>query len=329
MTNSLRLASLIRAGNLYLTVRDALALAIENNLNLEIDRYGPLVALSALERAKAGGPLRGVPNGSQQVAAIDSGLGVSGSEQAAGLLGGTSGGGSGAGGGAAIQQVGQITPNLDPVMQNSSTFSHQTAPQSNTLVSETSVLIKNVRNYNTVISQGLLTGGGVRFYDYEQSLHENSPSDNLNPAVGPYGAVLFYHSLLQGFGTKLNDRTIRIGEINVTASRERFRSQLLDVCANVLSLYWDLVSARDELQVRKRALEITQKFYDDTKYQISVGAIAGFELIRAEAEVATRRQDAVIAEDIVQQRTIALKHALSYTEEPALEAVQIIPLDRI
>ena len=328
-TNSLRLASLIRAGNLYLTVRDALALAIENNLNLEIDRYGPLQALSALGRARAGGPLRGVPNSSQQVAAIDSGLGVSGSEQAAGLLGGNGGGGSGAGGGAAIQQVGQITPNLDPVMQSSSTFSHQTAPQSNTLVAETPVLIKNVRNYNTIVSQGLLTGGGVRFYDYEQYLHENSPSDNLNPAVGPYVAFLFYHSLLQGFGTKLNDRTIRIGQINVIASREKFRSQLLDLCAGVLNLYWDLVSARDELQVRRRALEITQKFYDDTKYEISVGAMAGFELIRAEAEVATRRQDVVIIQDTVQQRTIALKQALSYTDEPTLEAVQIIPLDRI
>jgi outer membrane protein len=142
-------------------------------------------------------------------------------------------------------------------------------------------------------------------------------------------AVLFYHSLLQGFGTKLNDRTIRIGQINVTASRERFRSQLLDLCASVLNLYWDLVSARDELQVRRRALEITQKFYDDTKYEISVGAIAGFELIRAEAEVATRRQDVVIGQDTVQQRIVALKQALSFSEEPALEAVQIIPLDRI
>jgi outer membrane protein len=329
LTNSPRLQSLMRAGNLYLTVQDALALAIENDLNLELDRYGTLGALSALERAKAGGPLRGVPNSSQQVSSIDAGLGVNGSQVAAGLGGGTGGGGSGSGGGATIQQVGQVTPNLDPVLQNSSTFSHLTSPQSNTLLSQTAVLIRNVHNYNTVATEGLLTGGIVRFYDYEQSLKENSPSDNLNPAVGPYMAVFIQHPLLQGFGTKLNDRTIRIAQINTAASRERFRSQLLDVCASVLNLYWDLVSAREELQVRRQALEITQKFYNDTQYEISVGAIARFELQRAEAEVGLRRQDVVISQETVEQREIALKQVLSHVEDPALEATPIIPLDRI
>ncbi|HUI79995.1 MAG TPA: TolC family protein [Bryobacteraceae bacterium] len=329
LTNSLRIQSLMRGGNLYLTVQDALALAIENNLNLELDRYEPIQAQFALERAKAGGPLRGVPNSNQQVSSIDSGLGVSGSQLAAGLLGGNGGGLSGGGGGATIQQVGQVTPNLDPVLQSSASFSHLTSPQSNLLLAETPVLIRTVRNYSNVATEGLLTGGIVRFYDYEQYLRENSPSDNLNPAVGPYMAIFLQHSLLQGFGRRLNDRTIRIGQINIAASRELFRSQLLDLSANVLNLYWDLVSARDELQVRRQALEITQKFYNDTQYEISVGAIARFQLTRAQAEVATRRQDVIISQDNVQQREIALKQVLSHTEDPVLDAAPIIPLDRI
>jgi outer membrane protein len=329
LTNSLRLQSLIRAGNVYLTVRDALALAIENNLNLEIDRYGPLLAQSAYERAKAGGAFRGVQNPSQQVSVVDAGLGVNGSLAAAGLLGGNGGGGSGAGGGAVIQQVGQVTPVLDPVIQNSSTFSHLTYLEPNLFVSGIPVLTQSVRTYSTNIQQGFLTGGGVQFFDFEQYLHENSPFDVLNPAVGPYMGAVFYHSLLQGLGTKVNDRTIRITRINTAASREQFRSQLLDLCANVLHLYWNLVSARDELQLRRQAIEITQKFYDDTRYEISIGAMAPFELIRAEAELATRRQDVLVGQDTVEQRSIALKQLLSRTEDPALEAAQIIPLDRI
>ncbi|MBV8902905.1 MAG: TolC family protein [Acidobacteriia bacterium] len=329
LRNSTRLQALIRAGNLYVTVQDALALAIENNLNLEIDRYGPLEALGALERAKAGGPFRGVPNASQNAASIDAGLGVNGSQVAAGLLGGGGGGGSGAGGGAVIQQVGQITPNLDPVLQNSSTFSHLTAPEANLIIAGTPVLIQSVRNYNTTVTQGLLTGGGLQLIDFEQHLRENSPFDNLNPAVGPYMSVVFYHSLLQGFGRKVNGRTIRIAEINTTASREQFRSQLLDLCANVLHRYWDLVGARDELMARRQAVEITQKFYDDTKYEISVGAMAPFELIRAEAELATRRQDVLVGQDTVEQRSIALKQMLTHAADPALDNVGVIPLDPI
>ncbi len=329
LANSARLYSLIRAGVLYLSVRDALALAIENNLNLELDRYGPLEAASALERAKAGGPLRGLPSASQQVSSVNAGLGVSGSQQAAGLLGGGGGPGGGPAGGAGIQQVGQITPNLDPVLQNGTTFSHLTAPQSNTLLAQTPVLIKSVRTYGTSLTQGLMSGGSVQYYNYEQYLKENSPSDNLNPAAGPYMYLFIRHPLLQGFGTALNNRIIRIGRINTTASRERFRSQLLDLCAGVLNVYWDLVSAQDDLRVRQRALEITQKFYDDTNYEISVGAIGRFELTRAEAEVATRRQAVAISRDAVAQRVLALKQMLSHTEDPALEAAEIVPLDRI
>ena len=92
--NSSRLYSLMRAGNLYLTVADALALAIENNLNLEIDRYGPLNQDALLERARAGGPLRGVLSGIQQIATVDSGVGVNGTIAAAGLSGGSSSGGA-------------------------------------------------------------------------------------------------------------------------------------------------------------------------------------------------------------------------------------------
>ncbi len=114
--NSDHLHSLIRAGRLYLTVQDAIALAIENNLDLEVDRYGPLGAVWALERAQGGGPLRGVTNGNTLVNQATSGQGVVGSELAAGLASNNSGGGGGSGG-ASISQIGPVTQNLDPVLQ--------------------------------------------------------------------------------------------------------------------------------------------------------------------------------------------------------------------
>lgn len=329
LSNSARLHTLMRAGKLYLSVADALALAIENNLNLEVDRYGPLLAQSSLERAKAGGALRGVPSASQQVASVNSGVGVNGSTLSAGLLSNGGNTNTGSSGGASIQQIGAVTPNLDPVLQSTLTVAHLTQPQSNLYVSGVPVLVQSVRTYNTVLQEGLISGGLVQFRDYEQYLKENSPFDYLNPAVGPHMDLYMSHNLLRGFGTKLNGRFIRVAQINTTASREVFRSQLLDLCAGVLNLYWDLVSTQDELNVRRQALQITQKFYADTQYEISVGAIAPVELRRAEAEVATRRQDVAISEDNVRQRAVLLKEAISHTEDPELEVAEIVPLDHI
>ncbi len=327
--NSNRLYTLIRAGNLYLTAHDAIALAIENNLGLEIDRYGPLLAQSALDRSHGGGPLRGVPSGSSQVSSVDSGIGVNGSAVAAGL---TSGGGSGGGGGTAntvVQQVGQITPNLDPVLQSTVNFSHITQPQANTVLSETESLVQSVRGYNTTLQEGTMLGGSFTYRDYEQYLAENAPSDVLNPVSAPRMDLIYKQSLLQGFGVALNNRYIRIAGLNVKAARETFRAQMLDLVAGVLNLYWDYVNANDELRLRRRSLALAEKFREDTRYEISIGALAGVELPRAEAEFAKNRQDVAIAEASLRQRAIALKAALTHTEDPALEAAQIVPLDRI
>ncbi len=329
LTNTDRLHRLIHAGKLYLTVQDALALAIENNLNLEIDRYGPLLAQSALERSKAGGPIRGVPSASAQVASVDSGVGVNGSTASAGLLSNAGGGGTSNGGGASIQQVGEIVPNFDQVLQNSTTFGHITQPQANLVVSQTEALVQSVHTYNTTLQQGLPTGGTIQFRDYEQYLKENAPSDALNPAVGPHMDLLLRHNFLQGFGVALNERGIRIAQINTAAARETFRSQLVDLTSSVLNLYWDVVGAGDELKVRQRALVVTQKFYDDTKREISAGAIRALQIPRAEAELATRRQDLNIMQANLREREAQLKEALSHTADPLLEAAEIVPLDRI
>jgi outer membrane protein TolC len=331
LTNSQRLHSLMRGGNLYLTLQDALALAIENNLNLEIDRYGPLLSDSALERARAGGAVRGVPSACQQISSVNSGVGVNGSAVSAGVGGG--GGGfstcGGGGGGASIQQVGAITPVLDPTFQSTSTFSHLTQPQANTLLSQTDALVQTVRNYNNVFQQRLISGGVIQYRSFEGYLNENAPSDLLNPAVGPHMDLIFSHQLLQGFGVGLNNRGIRIAQLNVTGSREMFRSQLFDLVVNVTNLYWDLVNARDQLKLRQHSLELTHKFVTDTRYEISIGAIAAFEISRAESEEATRRQELAIAQVDLRQRSDVLKEALSHTADPLLEAAEIITLDQI
>jgi outer membrane protein TolC len=328
--NSSRLDSLIRAGNLYLTVQDALALAIENNLNLEIDRYGPWLADSALERSKAGGPNRGVPSGSSQISSVDTGVGVNGTVASAGLGGGGSGGGgSSNGGGATIQQVGTIVPNYDPTLQSTTNFSHITQPQSTLVVSQTSALVQSQRTYNSIYSQGLITGGQIQFRDYQQHFQENAPGDFVNPVAATHMDITLRQPLMQGFGIGLNNRTIRISQINVTAAREQFRSQMLDLVASVLNLYWNLVAANAELQARQQALEITQKFFDDTKKEIAAEAIPAVQLPRAQAELATSRQEVLIAQANVRQQEILLKEAMSHTEDPILEAASIVTMDQI
>jgi outer membrane protein len=331
LSNSDRLHSLIRAGRLYLTVQDAIGLAIENNLDLEVDRYGPLGAEWNLERANGGGPLRGVNNGTSLVNQATSGQGVLGSEIAAGLPTSNSGGGGGGNGGATVAQIGPVTQNLDPVLQNATSFSHTSYPYASTVLSQTPSLVSTQHVFDSFVQEGLLSGGYVQVTANESYLKQNAPSDYLNPSVAPVAQIYIRHDLLQGFGTGVNGRFIRVARKNVQASQEAFRSQLLNVVANILNLYWDLVTDDDDLAVRQRALDQAQKFYDDTRKQIELGVVPRFEASRAQANVTNSRQLLAIAQATAQQQENLLKNAISRNglEDELLDSAQIMPLDHI
>lgn len=330
LQNSTRLYGLMRAGNLYLTVADALALAIENNLNLEIDRYGPLNMNAQLERAKAGGPLRGLLPSIAQIAAADSGVGVNGTILAAGLSSGSgSSGGVGGSGGVTVQQIGSVVPNFDPALQNATSFAHITSPEANTILAQTNSLVQFNHTYNTQLTEGLITGGTIQYREYQQTLGENAPGDFVNPSSEARMDIIIRQPLLQNFGVALNNRTIRVSRINVTAAREVFRGQLLSLATSVLDLYYTLAAAGDELRARQRALEIAQKFLSDTRKEIAAEALPAIQLPPAEAEVSQRRQELQIAQSNVRQQEVLMKEAISHSEDPTLEAAGIVLVDRI
>ena len=329
--NSNRLRDLIRAGKLYLTVQDAIAVAIENNLDLEVDRYGPIAAEWQVERQQAGGPLRGVTGGNTLANQNTSGQGVAGSQTAAGLGGGNSGGSGGGGGAATVTQIGPITPNLDPVLQQATGFLHLTSPQPNTTQSQTPALIDTKHLYQTSVTEGLLTGGAVQVSANESYLKENTPTDILNPSVAPSVQIYVRQNFLQGFGVGVNSRFIRVAERNVGAAQETFRSQLLNLVASVLNAYWGLVGDNEELRARRRTLEMARKFHHDTKRQIELSALAKVEIYRAQAELTTREQEVAISQATVRQQENLLKNILSRNglEDPLVDAAEVIPLDSI
>src|SRR5580698_2245185 len=148
LTNSARLHTLIHSGRLYLTLQDAIALAIENNMDLQVDRYGPLNADWTLKRQEGGGPLRGASGGSSLTNQVVSGQGVAGALQSAGISSGGSGGGGGSSSGGTVQQIGPVTPNLDTFFQNSTFWIHRTVLEP-FLFAGTTVLEQANHTYNS------------------------------------------------------------------------------------------------------------------------------------------------------------------------------------
>ena len=331
LANSGRLRDLVRAGNLYLTAQDAIALALENNIDIEVARYSPIATEWQLERAQAGGALPGVPSSASQAGAVASGQGIAGSRAAAGVsITGATTAGNGAGN-VTISQVGPVAQTLDPSFQDTTVFSHTTTPQPDVKQSLIPNLISNTRSYTPTLQEGFLTGGAVTVGYSEHYLNENAPTDLLNPSVAPNVSVAFQHNLLQGFGIAVNSRNIEVARINLKTSDLNFKTQVIATVANVLNLYYGLVADYEDQKAKQTALEAAQQFYENTKRQEELGSVSSLDVTTAETQTASSQNDLVVSQTNLQQQQVQLKNVLSRNglADPVLATVQIVPLDRI
>jgi outer membrane protein len=331
LQNSERLANLVRAGMLYLTVQDAIALALENNIDIEVARYNPILAEWQLERSRAGGALPGVPSSASNAGNVANGQGVLGSQAAAGVSTGGNGPGGTSATNATIAQIGPIAQTLDPIIQENTVFSHQTAPQSDTVQSILPVLISNTRNSSFAYQQGFLIGGNITATYRDSYLNENAPTDVLNPSSAPSLTLTFQQNLLRGFGVAVNARTIRVSQLNVKASALNFKTQVSNTVNQVLNLYFALSAGYEDIKAKSNAVEVAQKFYENSGIQQRAGTLARLDVTTAEAQLASAEYALVNSQTNVRQQELQLKNLLSRNgiADPVLAAVQIVPLDRI
>jgi outer membrane protein TolC len=333
LENSNRLESLLRAGILYLSLADTIAIALENNLDLELSRYTPMIAQADLLRARAGGLLRGVPTAvraaAQGVQAQVTGgaLGGAGVTSAQAALGGDAGGV----GGAVITQTGVAVPNLDPFFFTTGNIGHRSSPQSNIVTTGTTALVFDTRQVNFGYQQNFLSGTSLTFAWNNNYFVSNNRNSGINPGYNPNAQLQISQRLLQGFGFAVNNRNIRVAKNNLRVSDLTFKQQVMVTVAGIVNLYWDLVSLNEDVKVRRKALEVARKFYEDNKAQVAIGTLAPIEIVRAEARVAQAEQDLTNAETALLQQETILKNALSRTgvASPAIADARIVPTDRL
>ena len=331
LANSPRLAELVRAGTLYLRAQDAIALALENNIDIEIARYNPLILDWNLTRAQAGGLLPGVPSNASQAGTVASGQGVAGSQQAAGVSIPGSSSGRTQSTNASISQVGTVTQTLDPIVQESSTFSHTTTVEPNSQQSITPVLVSGTRVHTASIQQGFLTGGSVTLTYNDHYLNENSPTDVLNPSNAASFALSLQHNLLQGFGIAVNERTITVAKMNRNTSDLAFQTTVSGVIYQVLNLYYSLAASYEDLKAKASAASTAAAFLAEVNERVRIGTVAGFDAIAAERQAVSTEEARVEAETTLRQQEIQLENLISRngTADPVLRSVRIMPVDPI
>lgn len=328
-----RLAPLIRAGNLYLSLRDAIALAIENNLDIELLRYAPISAEAELLRARAGAPVQSLspnirqgPTGVGQAQTLNViSLGGAQGALSAQLTTGAAQGNLDVG--PALIAGGPAVPLFDPVVTAGGGWNQANQPQTSPFLTGATALKTTGWFGDFGLTKGFVTGTSISGSYNTTRTSVNSLRTVINPSISSGLGFTFRQPLLEGFGIAVNNRYIRIARNDIVAASLSFEQQLFTTVYNVIRLYWDLVSLLEEQRVRLETLAAAELLLKNTEAQERLGTVAPLQVYSARAEVARARRDLIITQTRIRQQEIILKDFLiSRTlEESRLSALHLVP----
>jgi outer membrane protein TolC len=333
MANSAQLNSMIRDGKIYLTLRDAIDLALDDNLDMVIARYNLPIARMDVLRTAAGGSARGVNTG--VVSGTPGGAGVStGAGTGAGAGGTTSGaGGAGAGAGGLVQSalgVGTNVSNYDPFVSVTSDVDHTTQLLANRIVYGVPLIHLNTVTANFSYSQAFPTGGSLQATWNNNRQTTNSPNNTFNPQYTSVAEIYAQQPLLAGFGFGPNLRFLRIAKNTSKVTDIAFRAQVIATVTQICNLYWNLVAAYDTEQVNERSVAFAQETLDKSRKQFELQAIPEMDVLKAQGDVATRKQDLTVARTNLELQELYMKNAITRSlDDPVLEDMPVVPTDHI
>jgi len=333
LANSSRLDRLIRDGKLYLSLKDAIDLALENNLDLAIARYNLPIANTDILRTQAGGFFRGVNTGVVQ-GTPGGGVGGFGTGAPGAGAGGTTGGAGGAGAGASglVQSTlgaGTAVSSYDPFISANGGDEHQTSPVVNQAVYGVPSLQLNTGQFNINYSQAFATGTSINFSFNNARQTTNSPDFTLSPTLTSAFRFAIQQELLAGFGFGPNLRYLRIARNNKKISDIAFKDQVIATVTQIENMYWDLVGAYEQTQVTEQSTAFAQQTLENARKQLELQSIPEMDVLRAEAEVSRRDQELTVARTSLQFQETLMKNAITKSlDDPVLEAIPVVPTDR-
>jgi outer membrane protein len=346
LQNSERIFDLMRAGQIYLSLADAIALALENNLDIELERDLPRIAQTDIQRARGGGLPRGLsllvdepppgiggPNGpllTTLTASTAPAAAVNTNFSDVALITQQQNNLSVAD--AIPLSAGPAIPQFDPSVSALVNWGHQSTAEFDPLLTGTSNwLVSNNFNGNAGYTQGFSSGAQLGMTFDNTRLTSNATRYSYNPILSSSLGFTVTQPLLRGFGIELNRRYIHIAKNNGRIADLVFRQQVIDTVAGIARLYTDLMSLNEDVKVKTEALRLAERLYEDNKNKVDQGTLAPIELTRAQAQVAVNRQAVISARSLVEQQELIVKTVITRRglANPAIRAAHLIATDTI
>jgi outer membrane protein len=342
-TNAPKIEQLVQNGKLMLSLNDAIAIALADNLDIAVARYNLPIADTDILRTKAGGSFLGVNSGVVSNTPGGGQGGVGSGISGAGAGGTTAGaGGAGVGAGGFVGSTSGAGPqpdSFDPLVTGTFAIEQTSSPSNFGLLSGlgtgSTVTIPIAQAHTTTgnltYSQGFSPGTAFQVSFNNQRQSTNGTAIAFNPSLTSSFRASIRQHLLQGFGRNLNLRFLRTARNNKKITEEGFRQQVISTVSQVENIYWDLVNAYEAYRVNERSLALAQKTLSDNQKQVEIGTLAPLDVVRAQSSVASAEQALIASKTNLQLQQLVMKNALtrSLPNNSSLVQAEVIPTDTV
>ena len=333
LSNTSRIGQLMHDGKILLSIDDAVALALENNLDIGIARYNLNIADTDILRSKSGANTFLGTNFGVVQNTPGSGVGGLGGTVGSGTGGTTAApGGIGAGTNGLVSStlgLGSFITSFDPVLTSTLQEDHLSTIASNVFTGAPTVA-QNTGTYNFSYAQGFQWGTNMSVGFSNSRITTNNVFNTYSPQISPAFQFRLTQHLMQGLGFLPNTRLIRLTKNNREISDVAFRLQIITTVDQIENMYWDLVFAYENVRVQQESLAFAQKTLSDTQKQVQIGSLAPIEVVRAQSTVSSDQQNLIQAQNNLQLQQLLMKNALSRTlVDPVLADADVIPTSTI
>jgi outer membrane protein len=333
--NPVRLTDLVKDGKIYLSLSDALALALEDNYDIAIARYNLDIADTDILRTRNGSTPLGAPSG-LVTGTLSGGGGSISTLATGGGPGGTTVGSGGAGSGAqgltlTTSGAGPAPENLEPTVGATIQFERAQVPQVNTLFSGgKTALNSNTNQYNFNFAKGFITGTSLAVVLNNSRITTDNPFTVYSPELSSVFKATVTQHLLQGAGIWVNKRYMYQALNDRRITDAGFRQQIMYTVNQVENIYWGLVQDYEDVLAKQRALDLSTQLLSDDQRQLQVGTMAPLDVVNAQAKVASDKQALISSENGLNYQQQIMKQAIARNlNDPVLSAAPVIPTDRV
>lgn len=326
--NTPKLDDLLRDGKLYLSLPDAVTLALENNYDIAIARINLDIADTDVLRTLSGATFRGVSTGlvtntlGGTTTTISGGGGPGGTTSAAG------GAGAGASGLVLSTNGGGPQPyNFDPLITGTGEYERATTQSSSTIQPTATV---GTLTANLQYQEGFSTGTLLTVGFNNSRTTSTSLFSAYTPALNTALRATVTQHLLQGFGPRINRRFIIEARNNRRITDSSFKQQLIYTIGQVESIYWNVVSAYEDEQAKERALQQSTQLTSDNRKQLEIGTLAPLDVVNSDSAVATDKQALITSKSNLEYQQLLMKQAIARNlNDPQLANAPVVPTDRV